>query len=265
MVTRQQIENPVKNPRRGAYLLPNLITSAALFSGFYAIISAINGNYQGSAVAIFVAAIFDGLDGRIARLTKTTSRFGIEYDSLSDLVAFGVAPAVLGFVWGLREYGRLGWLAAFIYAATTALRLARFNTLSFSGMGSKRYFVGLPCPSAACTVASLVLLCQYLGMAGPIRHVGVLAIVYILSFLMVSNVRYYSFKEMRWFHRHPFSGIIVVLMAMTVVAIEPKVTLFVVMSVYVLSGPVLAPFKRFLRVGGVHGDDAEPLIAGERK
>jgi CDP-diacylglycerol--serine O-phosphatidyltransferase len=265
MAFKKQIENSINNPRKGAYLLPNLLTSAALFSGFYAIISAINGNYQGSAMAIFIAAIFDGLDGRIARLTKTTSRFGVEYDSLSDLVAFGVAPAILGFMWGIHGYGRLGWLAAFLYVATTALRLARFNTLSSSGVSSKRYFVGLPCPSAACVMASLVLLCQYFGMTGAVQHVGILAMVYVLSFLMVSNVRYYSFKEMRWFQRHPFSGITAVIMAMTVIAIEPRVTLFVVMSIYALSGPVAAPFRVFLRTRGIQGEDAGRLLTDEKK
>ncbi|NDY41341.1 CDP-diacylglycerol--serine O-phosphatidyltransferase [Dissulfurirhabdus thermomarina] len=223
---------------RGIYLLPNLLTSASLFSGFYALVAAIHGDFRLAAVAILAAAVFDGLDGRVARLTGTTSRFGIEYDSLSDLVAFGVAPGVLAFLWGLQGFGRPGWLAAFLYVATTALRLARFNAISISGVsGSKRYFLGLPCPAAAAMVATTVLMAQYLGVQGPVRHYAVLALVYGLSFLMVSTVRFFSFKEVPWFQRHPFSGMVALILAMVVVAVEPKVTLFFLMALYVASGP----------------------------
>jgi CDP-diacylglycerol--serine O-phosphatidyltransferase len=234
-------------PRKGIYLLPNLLTSACLFSGFYAIIAAIKGDHQSAAVAILVAAIFDGLDGRVARLTRTTSRFGVEYDSLSDLVAFGVAPGILAYMWGLQDYGRLGWLAAFLYVATTALRLARFNVLSQSGhVGTKSYFLGLPCPSAAGVVATGVLISQHFGAYGPVRHIAVITMVYCLSFLMVSNVRFASFKEMRWFQQHPFSGMVVLILSIMVIATEPSVTLFVLLMSYVLSGPV-SLFVRSLR------------------
>ncbi len=237
--------------RRGIFLLPNILTTGGLFCGFYAIVAAINGNYPVSAIAIIVAAVFDGLDGRIARLTKTTSRFGVEYDSLSDLVAFGVAPGILAFLWGLKGFGRLGWLAAFLYVATTALRLARFNTLSLSGAGfSKSYFLGLPCPAAAGAVATTVLFCQHMGIEGNVHHAGILAMVYVLSFLMVSNIRYYSFKEAAWFQRHPFSAVTAFVLILTVIATEPKVTLFVMALAYVLSCPVITLARRLHPVDG---------------
>ena len=239
---------------RGLYILPNLLTSASLFSGFYAIVSAIKGNYQVAAVAIIIAAVFDGLDGRVARLTKSTSKFGVEYDSLADLVAFGVAPGILAFLWGLQGFGRLGWLAAFLYVATTALRLARFNALSHAGTGSSRYFLGLPCPSAAGTVATAVLFSHHIGLAGPVRHVSVLLMVYCLSFLMVSSVRYYSFKEAEWFRRHPFSGLVGLIFAIMIIAVEPSVTLFILAVVYGISGPLwmsVKAFRPFVRQHGV--------------
>ena len=244
METKQRDDMTGKASRRSIYLLPNLLTSASLFSGFYAMIAAIKGDYQAAAVAVLISFVLDGLDGRVARLTHTTSRFGMEYDSLADLVAFGVAPAILAFMWGLHDYGRLGWLAAFLYVATTALRLARFNVLSLSSnSGAKNYFLGLPCPSAAAAVATSVLLCQHLGIFGPVRHVAVLIMIYSLSFLMVSNVRYHSFKEVRWFQQHPFSGMVGLILAMMVIAMEPKVTLFVLVVAYVISGPVLMTLR----------------------
>ncbi len=239
-----------RRPKRGFYILPNLFTSASLFSGFYAIVAAINGNHQAAAIAILISAVLDGLDGRVARLTNTTSRFGVEYDSLADLVAFGVAPGILALLWGLQGYGRLGWLAAFLYVATTALRLARFNTLAQSSVkSSKAYFLGLPCPAAAVLVASTVLFCQHLGILGPVRHIAILGMIYALSFLMVSSVRYYSFKEVRWFQQHPFSGMVALIMAIVVIAMEPKVVIFAIMLTYVLSGPVLGTI-RVLTHGG---------------
>ncbi len=226
-------------PRKGAYILPNLLTSASLFAGFYSLVAAFNADYLPAAWAILVSGIFDGLDGRVARITGTTSKFGVEYDSLADLVAFGVAPGILAFTWGLQTYGRLGWLAGFLYVATTALRLARFNTLGSSGPGSGKFFIGLPCPSAAAMVATTVLLCHHFGILGPVRHYGVLILVYSLSFLMVSNVRYNSFKEVRWLNQHPFRGIVAFLLTMVVIAVEPKVTLFLIFFAYVFSGPLL--------------------------
>ncbi len=246
MKESKSMENQSRKTRRGIYLLPNLFTSASLFSGFYAIIAAIDGNFQTSAVAILVAAIFDGLDGRVARMTSSTSKFGTEYDSLADLISFGVAPGILAFLWGLQGFGRLGWLAAFLYVATTALRLARFNTLSTAHSGVKRDFLGLPCPSAAGMIATSILFCQQLGILGPVRHNAVLLMVYGLSFLMVSNVKYKSFKDIAWFYRHPFSGMVGLILAMMIIALEPKVILFVLSVVYVLSGPMIMSFKAFM-------------------
>ncbi len=235
-----------KNPKRGAYILPNLLTSISLFAGFYSLVSSIDGKFLAAAWAILVSGIFDGLDGRVARITGTTSKFGLEYDSLADLVAFGVAPGVLAFTWGLRSFGRLGWLAAFLYVATTALRLARFNTIGSSGPGSKGFFLGLPCPSAAAMVATTVLMCDHFGIGGPVHHYGLLIMIYALSFFMVSNVRYFSFKEMQWFNQHPFRGLVALLLTMVVIAIEPKVTLFVLFLFYCLSGPLLHPLGSLL-------------------
>lgn len=234
-------------PRKGAYILPNLFTTASLFSGFYAIVAAVKGDFQVAAWAILISGILDGLDGRVARMTGTTSRFGVEYDSLADLVAFGVAPGMLGFMWGLQDFGRLGWLAAFLYVATTALRLARFNTLGLMGKGSSRYFTGLPCPSAAAMVATTVLMFQFMGIMGPVKHNAVLFMVYALSFLMVSNVRYASFKEVPWLHQHPFSSLVAFVLVLVVLAVEPRVTLFGVFFVYVLSGPLLYSYNLVFR------------------
>ncbi len=228
-----------KSPRRGIYILPNLFTSASLFSGFYSMIAAIQGNFDAAAWAILISGVFDGLDGRVARMTGTTSKFGLEYDSLADMVAFGVAPGILAFLWGLQGFGRLGWLAGFLFVATTALRLARFNTISESRMADKKYFMGLPCPSAAIMLATTVLLFHHFGIIGQVRHYGVLFMVYALSFLMVSNVRYYSFKEVPWVQQHPFSSMVALILAMVVVAVEPSVTLFMLFIIYVLSGPLL--------------------------
>lgn len=270
---RQKTDFVGRGSRRSIYLLPNILTSASLFSGFYAVIAAIKGNYQAAAVAILISGVLDGLDGRVARLTRTTSKFGLEYDSLSDLVAFGVAPGILAFVWGLQGYGRLGWLAAFLYVATTALRLARFNILSHtSNSSTKAYFLGLPCPSAAAAVATSVLLCQNFGIYGPVRHVSVLIMVYCLSFLMVSSVHYHSFKEVRWLQQHPFSGMVVLVLAIMVVAMEPNVTLFVLTLTYVISGPILMPLKvlrrpKSLMSGlGHHEEDASSAdITGHKE
>lgn len=233
--------------QRGLALIPNLLTTMSLFCGFYAMISAINGEFVISAWAIIAAACFDGLDGRVARLTRTTSKFGLEYDSLSDLVAFGVAPGLLGYLWGLQDLGRLGWLAAFLYVATTALRLARFNAISHTASGSTRYFLGLPCPSAAGVVATAVLFSEHLGITGQAQHVGFILLVYVLSFLMISNVRYYSFKDIKWFERHPFSSLVFIILLLIIVATEPRVTLFILGMVYGISGPASIFYRSLFR------------------
>ncbi|MEJ2417493.1 MAG: CDP-diacylglycerol--serine O-phosphatidyltransferase, partial [Exilibacterium sp.] len=184
-------ENGKKVRRRGIYLLPNLFTTGALFSGFYAVIAGMHGNFEAAAIAIFVAMVLDGLDGRVARLTNTTSAFGVQYDSLSDMVSFGLAPALVMFSWALAPLGKLGWAAAFAYAACAALRLARFNTQV--GVVDKRYFIGLASPAAAAVLAAIV----WSGHDAQISYelaVLVAFITVLAGALMVSNVRYYSFK-----------------------------------------------------------------------
>jgi len=227
--------------QRMIHPLPCLFTTASLLSGFYAIISAINGNFFHAAVAIIVAGIFDALDGRVARLTKTTSIFGMEYDSLSDLVSFGVAPALLAYLWALEPYGRYGWLAAFLYVATTALRLARFNSLTLDK--SPKDFVGLPCPAAAGMIATTVLFSHYLGATETVKHVSILLLVYLLSYLMVSNIRYLSFKHPAAKRKKNFQVTVAIVLLLILVAAEPPVTLFLVGIVYVLSGPFTAAYR----------------------
>ncbi|RMF42033.1 MAG: CDP-diacylglycerol--serine O-phosphatidyltransferase [Deltaproteobacteria bacterium] len=222
--------------RRGVYLLPNLFTTGGLFAGFYSIISTIHGNYDVAAWFILIATVFDGLDGRVARMTNTTSRFGVEYDSLADLVAFGVAPGVLMYMWALRPFGKLGWLAAFLYVVCGALRLARFN-VQINTVESKR-FLGLPIPAAAGMVASCVLLFYYLGGTGTIKKVSVLLLIYGLAFLMVSSIRYYSFKDPELVKRQPFGALVLVIFLVIVVIARPEVMLFSLGLVYVASGPL---------------------------
>ena len=182
-----------KTSRKGIFILPNVFTSASLFGGFYAIVAAIQGRYEAAAIAIIISAVFDGLDGRIARFTKTASHFGTEYDSLSDLVSFGVAPATLAFLWALEPFGRLGWLAAFMFVICGALRLARFNVEKSSAQTS--YFKGLPIPAAACFIASLILFSSTLKGFAEKRDIIIIVMIYVLSFLMVSSLKYFSFKE----------------------------------------------------------------------
>ena len=222
---------------RGVYILPNLITTCGLFSGFYSIIATIDGSYQVAALCILVAHVFDGLDGRIARLTKSTSRFGIEYDSLSDLVAFGVAPGILVYKWALEPWGNWGWLAASLYVACGALRLARFNVQADSG--DKKSFTGLPIPAAADTVASTVLLYYFLGGEGAThKHIILLVLIYGLAVLMVSNVSYNSFKSIHLSPRQPLWILVALIVGLKLIIAEPQIFLFTAFMLYALSGPV---------------------------
>lgn len=224
------------NRRRGIYLLPNLFTTAGLFAGFYAIVAAMKGTFDYAAIAIFVAMIMDSLDGRVARLTNTQSAFGAEFDSLSDMAAFGVAPALVMFSWSLNSVGKFGWLAAFIYVAAGALRLARFNTQI--GIADKRYFQGLPIPAAASVLASIVWLGNQTAIPG--NDVGIVtAVLTILTgLLMVSNIRYHSFKQLNFKDRIPFVGILIVVLIFVGIAIDPPKVLFLVSFCYALWGPV---------------------------
>jgi len=221
---------------KGVYILPNLFTTGNLFCGFWSIISVFQEHYFYGAVAILLAAIFDVLDGKVARLAGATSKFGIQYDSLADLVSFGIAPAVLAFSWALRPFGRFGWFAAFLFVVCGALRLARFNVLA--AVGDTKYFKGLPIPAAASMVSLVILLYLRLIETGWIKDIVVLGMIYALAFLMVSTIRYFSFKELNLARRKPFSIFIFVVLSMIVIVMEPIIVLFGFVLVYVLSGPV---------------------------
>lgn len=226
------------SPSNRFYPLPCLLTLTSLFSGFYSIIASVNGHFFAAAVAILIAALFDGLDGRVARMTQTTSKFGAELDSLCDMVSFGVAPALLAYLWALTPYGRYGWLAAFLYVATTSLRLARFNAQSAE---SPSYdFVGLPCPAAAAMVATTVMFCRFLGATETVKHLSILLLVYLLSYLMVSSHKYLSFKKTNIAKEKKFQIMVGLMLLLILLATEPPVTLFVAALIYVLSGPFLA-------------------------
>jgi CDP-diacylglycerol---serine O-phosphatidyltransferase len=237
VMTRRKRKPKGARSFRGIYILPNLITTASLFAGFYAIIEAINGNFELAAVAILVSLILDGLDGRVARMTHSSSNFGVQYDSLADLVSFGVAPALIVYFWALRPYGRYGWVAAFLFVVCGALRLARFNVQT--GVIDPRYFNGLPIPAAATMVATYILMYYELGDWAPDRHILVLLMIYVLSFLMVSNIKYYSFKKFELFQRKPFPVLVGAVLLFLVIAIEPKIMGCLAMGSYVLSGPLL--------------------------
>ena len=226
------------NRRKRIYILPNLITSASLFCGFFSIIAAIQGRYEAAAIAIFISAVFDGLDGRIARYTKTASHFGTEYDSLSDLVAFGAAPAILAFLWALEPFGRLGWLAAFMFVICGALRLARFNVEKAST--SSDYFKGLPIPAAACFIAATILFTGALevGIVEK-KDIIIIVMIYVLSFLMVSSVNFPSFKEFNIRNQKPFNVLVAFVLISIVIAYKPKILLFLILLAYIVSGPVI--------------------------
>ncbi|WP_438969880.1 CDP-diacylglycerol--serine O-phosphatidyltransferase [Methylophaga sp.] len=230
-----------KQQKRGIYLLPNLFTTAGLFAGFYAIIAAIRGDFESAAIAIFVAMIMDGLDGRIARMTNTQSAFGAEYDSLSDMVAFGLAPALVMFQWALFDLGKFGWMIAFIYAACGALRLARFNTQI--GTADKRYFQGLPSPAAAASIAGWVWLGTDLGLDPAIITNIAVPLTFFCAILMVSSMRYYSFKDLDFSNRVPFIKLLALVLIFALVANDPPLVLFLAFLVYAVSGPVFTLIK----------------------
>ncbi|AXR07137.1 CDP-diacylglycerol--serine O-phosphatidyltransferase [Salinimonas sediminis] len=225
-----------QSKRKGIYLLPNLLTTAGLFSGFFAVVSSMNGRFEAAAVAIFVAMIFDGLDGRVARMTNTQSDFGAEYDSMADMVSFGMAPALVAYNWGLSELGKLGWLAAFIYVAGAALRLARFNTQV--GIADKRFFQGLASPASAALVSGLVWVGVEYGANGNDYGWLVAIVTSAAGLLMVSNFKYNSFKEVNWHGKVPFVALLIILMVFVIVATEPALVLFIVFALYALAGPV---------------------------
>jgi CDP-diacylglycerol--serine O-phosphatidyltransferase len=233
-----EVEPVIAPPRhRGIYLLPNLFTTGALFAGFYAIVMGMKGQFEPAAAAIFVAMVMDGLDGRVARLTGTQSAFGAQYDSLSDMVCFGLTPALVSYHWGLLNFGKLGWLAAFLYTAATALRLARFNIQH--DVTDKRYFIGLSCTAAAGVVAGMVWFGTDLNISGKSISIIVATILIGLAVLMVSNLRYYSFKEIDFKNHVPFVMILAVVLLFSIIAWNPPAVLFGMFFLYALSGPAL--------------------------
>jgi CDP-diacylglycerol--serine O-phosphatidyltransferase len=245
------VEKPPHKPlfnqairRRGIYLLPNLFTTAALFAGFYAIVQAMNQQFEQAAVAIFVAMVLDGLDGRVARLTRTQSAFGAEYDSLSDMVSFGAAPALVMYEWALKELGRIGWVAAFVYCVGAALRLARFNTNL--GVVDKRFFQGLPSPAAAALVAGFVWLANDNKI--PVSEYGMpwVAAIFTLyaGITMVSNVPFYSFKDINLRRSVPFAVVLLIVVAFVLISTDPPIVLFLLFVAYGVSGYVYWVWRR---------------------
>ena len=227
--------------RKGIYLLPNLLTTGALFCGFYAVLSGFSGEYEWAAMAIFAAMIFDGLDGRVARMTNTQSDFGVQYDSLSDMVSFGVAPAVVAYGWGLTSLGKLGLAAAFVYASCAALRLARFNVQA--ELSDNKNFTGLPSPAAAAIVAGLVWSTYQMESSTTAAIIGAV-ITAVAGLLMVSNFKYPSFKEVDLRGKVPFMVILSVVMGFVVITIDPPRILFTLAIVFGFSAPLIWAWKK---------------------
>lgn len=255
MENEHQESSPSESPKprsRGIYLLPNLLTTAALFSGFYAIVAAMQGKFEVAAIAIFIAMILDGLDGRVARMTNTQTAFGAEYDSLADLVSFGLAPGLTMYQWALVHmnemgtgWGKAGWLAAFVYVACAALRLARFNTQI--GKTDKRFFVGLPSPTAAALMAGMVWVFHDLDLNGRSLQIPALIMTMAAGLLMVSNLSYYSFKDLNLRNKVPFVVMIAVLIGFALTTLDPPKVLFGFFLLYTLSGPVIWVNRRYRR------------------
>ena len=226
--------------RRGIYLLPNLFTTGVLFCGFFAIVQAMNGRFEASAVAIFVALVLDGMDGRVARWTNTQSEFGAQYDSIADMVAFGAAPALVAYTWGLKELGTAGWIGAFIYCAGAGIRLARFNA-NIAAV-DKRYFQGLPSPSGAAVLGGLIWFLADFGLS-PAQHFWLVAVAWLVAVFtgvtMVSNVPFWSFKEVNWKKRVPLWVILAAVFGLSIVASRPSLVLFVLFLAYAVSGYVM--------------------------
>lgn len=228
---------PTKARVRGIYLLPNLLTTAALFAAFYSIVAAMNGSFDVAAMAIFISMIADGLDGRVARMTNTQSDFGAQYDSLSDMVGFGVAPALVVYSWSLVHLGKMGWLVAFVYAAATALRLARFNTQLINE--DKRYSQGLPCTAAAPVIAGMVWLGGIYEVNGILIAIPAAVITFLMAVFMVSGIRYHTFKQLELKGKVSFFVVVLLVLLLAAVSIAPAPVLFIIFSCYAFSGPVI--------------------------
>ncbi len=233
--------------KRTVYVLPNLFTTANLFCGVYSLIATLNEKFFQAAVAILVANIFDIADGKVARITNTTSKFGIEYDSLCDLVSFGVAPGLLIYWWALKPFGRYGWMASFLFIACGALRLARFNVMV--EVTEKSRFLGLPIPAAASTIASLFLFYNRFPEILYTKNIILLAMTYLLSFLMVSNVKYLSFKELDFFKKKPLTYLFILILFFILIASQPSIMIFLVFIIYSFSGPFEYIYRKIFRRG----------------
>lgn len=240
--------------KKGIYIIPNLFTTGSLFAGFYSMVSTMNSDYSNAAIWILVSSIFDGLDGKVARLTGTSSKFGVEYDSLADLVAFGVAPGLLMYKWQLQPFGRLGWVAAFLFVVCGALRLARFN-VQVNTVESKR-FVGLPIPAAASMVSATVLLFHHYGWPNTYQKMSIVILIYMLAFLMVSGIRFYSFKDPEIIKRQPFGFLVLAVLILSIIAVRPVETLFLIFLCYTFSGPLGLLLSYFRKKSG--GDMNKP-------
>ena len=241
-VVEEELVEGARVRRKGIYLLPNLFTTSALFAGFFAVIAGINGDFTAASVAIFIAMVLDGLDGRVARMTSTQSAFGAEYDSLSDMLSFGVAPALVAFTWILQDIGKTGWVVAFLYVACAALRLARFNVQI--GSVDKKWFIGLPSPSAAALVAASVWTFHSFDAEAFGFKLLMLVIVAAAGVLMVSNIRYYSFKDIDLKGPVPFVVLLAIVLGFVVISVEPSVMLLLLFGAYVVSGPVMAAMRK---------------------
>ncbi|QTR48742.1 CDP-diacylglycerol--serine O-phosphatidyltransferase [Candidatus Thiothrix anitrata] len=249
----EQSSQLAARPRRGVYLLPNLLTTGAMFCGFYAIVAAMQDKFAAAAIAVFIAMILDGLDGRVARMTNTQSEFGAQYDSLADLISFGVAPGLVMYQWALvhlqaygSAWGKAGWLVAFIYVACAALRLARFNTQI--GKVDKRFFVGLPSPAAAAVVVGMVWVFHDLEVLGRNVQMPALLLTLAAGLLMVSNISFYSFKDFDLRNRVPFLAVLVIVLLFSLITIAPPKVLFGVFLLYALSGPLLWVWRRYRKL-----------------
>lgn len=235
---RKQRRRRTNSIRKGVYILPNLFTAGSLFCGFFSLVRTLQEDFYAAAILILVAGFLDGIDGKIARYTNTSTRFGLEFDSLADVISFGVAPGILVYAWALEPFGRLGWLAAFLYVVCGAMRLGRFN-IQVTNVES-RYFSGLPIPAAAGLIATVILVYYNLGDTGISKHLPILIITYILAFLMVSTIKYYSFKDLELIRRKPFHWLVIAILVIIVVAYEPEYTLCTLFVVYALSGPCVS-------------------------
>lgn len=241
-------EGPGKPRSRGIYLLPNLFTTSALFAGFYALIAAYQSQFETAAISILVAMVLDGFDGRVARMTNTTTAFGAEYDSMADMVSFGAAPAFLMYTWSLSSlssetWGQLGWVVAFVYCACCGLRLARFNVAV--GTADKRFFQGLACPAAAAAMASFVWVTIHLDRGGSQVVLLVLLLTLITGGLMVSNFAYYSFKDMTANKKVPFAMLLALLLLFVTTAVDPPKMILIASLCYAASGPTWSGISWF--------------------